>query len=269
MIVVASLSALMVIDLTTEGALTLVVLYLVPITICTWYISARMSQALVIPSTVVWLFDGLRGHVTLPITLWNAGVQMAFFILFIALLTNLRDSYRREHTMARCDPLTGVFNRRALNDLLEYEIARMRRISLPLTLAYIDLDNFKAINDLLGHSVGDELLIQITVLMRRNLRTIDQVARLGGDEFVIMMPATDADAADIALARLKAILQEALRAQHWPVTLSIGAVAFYEAPATLDQVIGLADHAMYEVKRSGKDNIQIIAWGRQTAEAAG
>jgi diguanylate cyclase (GGDEF)-like protein len=105
--------------------------------------------------------------------------------------------------------------------------------------------------------------------MCKNLRTVDRVARLGGDEFVIMMPGTDADAADVALVRLKAALQKALQAHHWPVTLSIGAVAFYEAPATIDQVIGLADHAMYEVKRSGKDNIQIIAWGRQTAEAAG
>jgi diguanylate cyclase (GGDEF)-like protein len=268
-ILVISLSALIVIDLVSNPTISLTMLYLAPITFCAWHISTRLSQILVVVSTVVGLIDGWLSHFSLPITMWNAGIRLIFFFLSITLLTNLRDTYRREHTLARCDPLTGAFNRRAFHDLLEYEIARMRRIAAPLTIAYIDLDNFKAINDLLGHSVGDDLLIHLTALMRRNLRTIDRVARLGGDEFVILMPATNALAADIALIRLKMTIQESMRARHWPVTLSVGAVTFYETPDSIDQAISLADHTMYEVKRDGKDSIQIIAWGHQPVEAQG
>jgi diguanylate cyclase (GGDEF)-like protein len=266
-ILVLSMSALIVTDLVSSPTISLTMLYLAPITFCAWYISARLSQVLVVVCAIVELIDGLVNNFSPTITLWNAAIRLIFFLLFVALLTNLRDSYRREHTMARSDPLTGVFNRRAFHDLLEHELARMRRIAIPLTIAYLDLDNFKAINDLLGHSVGDELLIHLTTLMRGNLRTIDRVARLGGDEFVILMPATDAPAADVALTRLKATIQDSMRARHWPVTLSIGAVALHEVPDTIDQVISLADHTMYGVKRSGKDSVQVIAWGHQPVEA--
>nr|WP_255604145.1 GGDEF domain-containing protein [Oscillochloris sp. ZM17-4] len=171
--------------------------------------------------------------------------------------------------MARRDPLTGAYNRRAFHDLLDHELARMRRIALPLTMAYIDLDNFKAINDLLGHSVGDQLLIEMTTMMCENLRTIDHVSRLGGDEFVILMPATDVRSAEVALDRLKGMIQGAMRARHWPVTLSIGAVTFYDAPASLDQAISLADHTMYAVKKRGKDEVQVIVWGNEKARERG
>ncbi|NNJ11725.1 GGDEF domain-containing protein [Chloroflexales bacterium ZM16-3] len=263
------LAALMIFDLATDASLALTMLYLVPVTLSSWYVSARSGQILVAFSSIVWLADGLLFQVSVPIAFWNAGIRLIFFLIFIALLTNLRDSYHREHALARRDPLTGAFNRRAFHDQLEYELARVRRIALPLTLAYIDLDNFKAINDLLGHSVGDELLIRITELMCENLRTIDQVARLGGDEFVILMPGTDSHAAEIALSRLKDLLQGAMQANHWPVTLSVGAVSFYEVPTSLDQAISLADHTMYAVKQRGKDDVQVIVWGQEKARAQG
>lgn len=261
------LAALITVDLSTNAAIALTQLYLAPITLAAWYVGKRSAQLLVALSAAAWLADGLLSKIGLPITLWNTGVRLLFFLLFIALLSNLRDAYHREQSLARRDPLTGAFNRRAFHDLLEHELARMRRIALPMTLAYLDLDNFKAINDLLGHSVGDDLLIRSAALMRENLRTTDQVARLGGDEFVVLLPATDAQAAQVALGRLKRVLQEDMRRQHWPVTLSIGAVVFYEAPASLDQAISLADRAMYEVKRNGKDRLEVVIWGQAPSQA--
>lgn len=265
----AMLLGLIALDLTVGFVLSLTMLYLIPITLCTWYVSGRVGQLLTATAAVAWLADGIIAEISLPVTLWNAGVRLLFFLLFIHLLTTLRDSYERERSLARSDPLTGVFNRRAFHDLLAHELARMRRITLPLTVAYLDLDNFKAINDLLGHSSGDQLLIRLTTVMRENLRTIDQVARVGGDEFVILMPSTSAPAAEVALGRLQRTAQEAMRLSHWPVTLSIGAVSFYEPPESIDQVIGLADHTMYMVKKTGKNNVQVIAWGEEQARARG
>lgn len=264
-----SLSAIILGDLSTKIAISFTMLYLAPITIGAWYVRERFGQLLTLISAVVWLIDGLLYGVDLPVLLWNTGLRLTFSLLFIAVITNLRDSYRREHALARRDPLTGAFNRRAFLDLLEYELVRIRRIALPLTLAYIDLDNFKAINDLLGHSVGDELLTYMTTLMRENLRAIDRVSRLGGDEFVILMPATDVCAAEIALTRLKGVIQERMIARHWPVTLSIGAVSFYEVPTSTDHAISLADHTMYAVKQQGKDRVQVIAWGRERERERG
>lgn len=266
-ICVTSLIGLIALDLATNASLALTMLYLAPISLAAVYIGPRFAQFLALLSAITWLADGLRAQIDLSIVLWNTGVRLGFFLLFIALVINLRASYRREQAMARRDPLTGAFNRRAFHDLLEYELARIRRIALPMTLVYIDLDNFKAINDLLGHSTGDELLTRMAKLMRENLRTIDQVARLGGDEFVIIMPATDAHAAEIALGRLKAQIQSDMNVRHWPVTLSIGAVSFYTPPESLDQAISLADHAMYAVKRHGKDRVQVIIWGLEPVSA--
>jgi diguanylate cyclase (GGDEF)-like protein len=256
------LAAIIAVDLYTRTSFSFTMLYMAPITLGTWYVQRRFGQLLTLVSAGAWLSDGAIHQVELPVLLWNTGLRLSFSLLFITLITNLRDSYRREHALARRDPLTGAFNRRAFLDLLEYELERVRRIALPMTLAYIDLDNFKAINDLLGHSVGDELLIQISTLMCQNLRVLDRVARLGGDEFVILMPATDARAAEIALTRLQAKIQAVMHERHWPVTLSIGAVVFYESPASIDQAIALADRTMYEVKQQGKDRVRVIDWGQ-------
>ncbi|NTV62237.1 MAG: GGDEF domain-containing protein [Oscillochloris sp.] len=255
------LTAIMMADLSTATELTFTMLYLIPITLGAWYVSERFGQALMLSSTVAWLSDGLLYRTELGALLWNTGLWSIFTLLIVVLVVNLHDSYRREHALARRDPLTSAFNRRAFLDLLEYELARLRRLSQPLTLAYIDLDNFKAINDLLGHSVGDELLIHATALMHKNLRSIDRVARLGGDEFVILMPATDAPAAEIALVRLQKTIQADMLARHWPVTLSVGAVAFYQSPETIDLAISLADRTMYRVKQGGKDCVHVISWG--------
>ncbi len=263
------LAALIAFDLSTSADLALTILYLAPIILGSWYVSARFGQVLAVLSAAVWLADGLLSQISPLITCWNTAIMLLFFLIFITLLTTLRDSYRREHALARRDPLTGAFNRRAFLDLLEDELTRLRRIALPLTLAYIDLDNFKAINDLLGHSVGDDLLTQSARLMTQNLRATDRVARLGGDEFVILMPATDVRAAEVALTRLKSTLQAVMQENRWPVTLSIGAVIFHEAPASLDQAITLADHTMYDVKRDGKDGIRVIAWGHEKEKARG
>ena len=160
---------------------------------------------------------------------------------------------------AREDPLTGLLNRRALNDALDSELQRARRHQRPLCVALLDLDNFKDINDTLSHIVGDQVLIQTARLIEANRRDGDEVARMGGEEFVILFPETSIDAARAACERLLL----SIRTADWPahgvsraVTASLG-VTQYRAKEEPLELLSRADLAMYAAKRSGKDRLVV------------
>jgi diguanylate cyclase (GGDEF)-like protein len=139
---------------------------------------------------------------------------------------------------ALTDPLTGLLNRAGLAQAAEREIALADRTGLPLTVVAIDLDDFKAVNDREGHSVGDGLLADAATAWRTGLRKADVVARSGGDEFVLLLPATDTDAADQMLARLR---------DATPVAWSAG-VASWRTSETFDECLVRADRALYRAK---------------------
>ena len=160
-----------------------------------------------------------------------------------------------EKTLASSDPLTGALNRRAFFDIAEYELNRSQRYEHAITLAYIDLDNFKAINDRLGHTVGDNLLETVTKTIASNIRSTDILSRFGGDEFVILLPETKTDAAEAFLGKIQYQLDQAMAAKSWPVSFSIGAITYPKAPPGVEEVIKKADMLMYEVKRSGKNRL--------------
>jgi diguanylate cyclase (GGDEF)-like protein len=167
----------------------------------------------------------------------------------------------KEQELARIDPLTTVPNRRAFYEALDKERVRSLRYHRPLTIAYVDLDNFKKVNDCLGHAVGDELLVQVAAGLRSNLRASDYVARLGGDEFAVLLPETDATAAELVLRKLRLRLLEEMKAHRWQVTFSIGAATFLDPPDSLDVIIRMADETMYAIKAHGKDNVSVSLVG--------
>jgi len=175
--------------------------------------------------------------------------------------SRLKSLLAREHELARIDPLTTVPNRRAFYEALDKERARSLRYRRPLTIAYVDLDNFKKVNDALGHAVGDELLVQVAAGLRTNLRASDYVGRLGGDEFAILLPETDATAANVVLCKLRLRLLEEMKAHSWQVTFSIGAATFLDPPDSLDVIIRMADETMYAIKAHGKDNVSVSLVG--------
>jgi diguanylate cyclase (GGDEF)-like protein len=151
---------------------------------------------------------------------------------------------QREKELARTDMLTGLANRRAFHETLQMERARAARYTRPITLAYVDLDNFKRINDTLGHATGDDLLACAADSLRRKLRVSDVVGRLGGDEFAVLLPETNAKSAEILLQKLHEILTLAMVSKSWPVTFSIGAAAFLDNPPPADEMIRIADELM-------------------------
>jgi diguanylate cyclase (GGDEF)-like protein len=163
--------------------------------------------------------------------------------------------YLAEKELSRKDSKTGALNERAFNAVLNHEIKRSRRHRNPLTIVYIDLDGFKAVNDSLGHRTGD-LVLQVTVwTMQSTLREMDIVARLGGDEFALLLPETSADNARVVFDKVQKAITEALKLYKWQVTFSAGMVTFKTPPATADHMIDVAERAMYSVKHSEKNRI--------------
>ena len=162
---------------------------------------------------------------------------------------------RLEH-MADHDPLTGLLNRRGLERELEAQLARARRYPCGGTLAVIDLDGFKHVNDTLGHAAGDTLIAGIADALRQRLRETDVIARMGGDEFAVILPTESPEKAAIVARTLLTTLREhaaELVGQHpGRVTASIGLAAF-EGHLTADQMFVRADRAMYSAKEAGKD----------------
>jgi diguanylate cyclase (GGDEF)-like protein len=192
---------------------------------------------------------------------WNTFVIFGFFLITALMLARLNTAFRREQQFSRVDFLTGVANPRSFHAFAQREAARANRYRHPLTIAYMDIDNFKEINDRFGHATGDALLVWVARTVESNLRRSDCVARIGGDEFAILLPETGSQAAEAVLNKLRRVLLENMEKNRWPVTFSIGAVTYNTEPASLDEMIRRADELMYSVKTTGKNNIAQMVVG--------
>ena len=167
----------------------------------------------------------------------------------------LKKSYKTNQGLARTDYMTGATSIRYFYELAQIELSRAQRYRRPFTLAYIDLDNFKAINDRLGHSAGDRVLRAVTDGTCHQIRSEDTLARLGGDEFALLMPETDGDAARTVINRLQSGLVDEMVRNDWMVTFSVGVVTYHEVPKTVDEMVRMADNAMYCVKDARKNGV--------------
>lgn len=175
----------------------------------------------------------------------------------------LSDTVKTLRQMATQDMLTGLLNRRVMMDTLEAEVKLMERHGHPLTLAIIDLDHFKHINDTHGHHVGDEVLKAFARLSEVSIREVDRMARWGGEEFLCLLPRVHADEAVSAIDRLRLAMADTRIAAHPQVKVTFSAgVAQARAGETIDQWIERADHALYEAKRLGRDRCVIAPEAR-------
>ncbi len=173
--------------------------------------------------------------------------------------TVISDKERLEF-LAATDALTGCLNRRALLEVLDRELERVRRYSLVLTLLMMDLDHFKLINDTMGHLVGDTVLRQLGELLRREVRSVDAVARYGGEEFVILLPETAVHGAVIFADRMRqriANYQFGDAGRPVRITVSVGVACYPDRAAeTPESFIALADAALYRAKADGRNVVR-------------
>jgi len=246
-------------DFVTGYELAFSLFYLLPVSLVAWFTGQRLGMLASIASACVWLTADVAAGSSYSqpfIYAWNTLIRLSFFVIPVFFLSSLKRMLTREKELARTDHLTGAANSRFFYDLLQMEIDRSHRYGRPFTLAIIDLDNFKTVNDEFGHSVGDQVLCIVVRSIEKCLRKTDVVSRLGGDEFALLLPETDPESAVVVLAKLQSSLAEKMRQGHWLVTFSIGVLTCSTASNTTDELVRMADDLMYAVKRAGKDAIQ-------------
>lgn len=205
-------------DYLTGFEMALTSFYLIPVGVAAWIAGRAAGLTVAVASTLVWLWADLQsgrlyGHPASPP--WNALARLSSFSVVAFTLASLRKALVQAHT----DELTRIPNTRAFMDRLDVELRRARRYGRALTVAYLDIDGFKNVNDLHGHRVGNELLRLVAKTLEREIRSSDMAARLGGDEFSILFAETDFAEAAAALAHLRAALDDAVRPTAFPVDL--------------------------------------------------
>jgi diguanylate cyclase (GGDEF)-like protein len=186
----------------------------------------------------------------------NQTFRLIVFLIITSIISRLKTSLDNQKELARTDHLTGIANRRAFFDLANLELGKARRYQTPISILYMDIDNFKHINDHFGHHIGDRLLRSVAMTMKNNIRAIDVIARFGGDEFGILLAETGSESAALVAGKLKEKLVELVQHNGWPITFSMGVVTFEITPASVDEMIDLADAQMYLAKRHGKNRTQ-------------
>jgi diguanylate cyclase (GGDEF)-like protein len=244
--------------------LSLTIFYMIPIALVTWFTERWFGFIFSILSALAWLVADLTSgaaYSSSDIPYWNGLSRMGSLFILTFILSTLKNSLKQEKEYSRIDFLTGIRNRRDFIELVNIEINRARRYEHPFTMACIDLDNFKAVNDCFGHTTGDILLRLVAQTIQGNIRVTDTVARLGGDEFAILMPETGRNVAEVILQKVQKINLDIMQKHRWPITLSIGVVTFMSPPSTVDETLRISDQLMYTAKNKGKNSIQYQVFG--------
>ena len=244
--------------------------YLIPIALVTWFTTYKLGMMFAVASAIVWLIADIVAGVAYShqiIYLWNSAVRLGFFALTVFSLELIK-VLGREKTFARMDYVTGTLNTRYFHALAQREIDRSSRYRYPFTVAYIDVDNFKIVNDSFGHITGDKVLYAVADCMQRHLRKTDIVARVGGDEFAILLPEVELSLAKAVTSKMHRKLLEEMQKNNWPVTFSMGVLTFTDAPSSVNEMLNMVDRLMYSVKHKGKNNINFASYPDQQALAA-
>lgn len=172
----------------------------------------------------------------------------------------LQQQKRVAEQEARVDPLTGLNNRRAFFEMADREVNRAVRHGFPVALAMLDMDHFKAINDIHGHATGDRVLVALAEVLRQSTREVDVVGRLGGEEFVILMPDTSREAAVLAAERLReavAAISMEMGGHRLFLTASLGVAWLHGSVQQVGDLLVQADDALYRAKSSGRNRVEI------------
>ncbi len=252
-------------DSLTDHEFSFSLFYLIPISLLTWLTGRRLGILASFASALVWLITELtpgNSYSHPLIHAWNFLIRLSLFDVATLLFSALRKSLEHERELAQTDYLTGAMNSRAFFELIKTEINRVQRYEHPFTIAYIDIDNFKTVNDQIGHTAGDQVLRAVVNQARAHMRKTDVVARLGGDEFALLLPETDLESAQVVLSKIRGGMLAGMQQSDWPVTFSIGVLTCIGEPPSPDELFKLVDELMYSVKRGSKNAIKYstLSW---------
>jgi len=234
------------------------IFYVLPICMGSWYANRRTGFILCCISAFIWIIvDYTSGHKYSNqfISYWNGLVRGGYFLLISHLTSTVKYNYNIEKELARTDSLTGVMNLRIFKEISESLFNVISRSKCSISICYIDIDNFKNINDTYGHDEGDHVLQTIASTLKASVRKSDSVCRLGGDEFAILLYDTNLSGAKIFTNRILDRLNEVTKDTKSKIGFSIGVAIFNVSPSSSQEAIKFADTLMYRAKKSGGNQI--------------
>jgi diguanylate cyclase (GGDEF)-like protein len=256
------------------GAVTVSVLvgepglfWLYPCLVTSFFLTeSRYAIFINLIAVVVLMVHGVAFSSTVQMWSFAATTVVVSCCAYVFAHRNESQRERLEH-LATIDPLTGVKNRRSMDQELEMAVATASRYGTSYALVLLDIDHFKKINDQHGHNVGDKVLIEMVALIEQNVRKSDQLFRFGGEEFVLLMPGVDETSLRAVMHNLQHIMQKFLKHPGGQVTASYG-VALLRAGEQPDDWLERADAALYRAKDSGRDRIVYADETRTPQDAA-
>lgn len=237
------------------------IFYVFPIIVTSWYGSKR--SGIVLSTLAASLLLMIKAYqqsfqLILVYSYWLPCL-LSFYALAV-LITNFRNVHRVESVAADTDSLTGINNPRGFYAELANELLRSSRYDHRFSLAFLDIDDFKRVNDTLGHAEGDRLLKEVAACLKDTLRATDVVGRLGGDEFACLLPETGQNEASEAFSKLTGELKSRMARSNWKVGFSVGLVTFERLPEDVKEALRAADELMYSVKNSDKNSVAHRVW---------
>jgi diguanylate cyclase (GGDEF)-like protein len=251
-------------DFITGYDISVSILYLFPIVLIAWFEGGVPAALISIFSAITWAVADLASgriysHIT--VSIWNAIMVLGMFLIVAYSVAAVKKLLISEREHAHNDYLTGVTNARYFYEQANMEIIRSARYNRPLTLAYIDIDDFEQVNDTFGHGTGDNLLRAVATTMKATLRSTDSISRLGGGQFAILMPETSQEHAAVAVNKVREQLLETVRKNGWPVAFSMGVATCYNPVCTTDELIKMAGNLMSAARKSGKNMVKFEILG--------
>ncbi|HOX07967.1 MAG TPA: GGDEF domain-containing protein [Planctomycetota bacterium] len=253
------------VDRRFDDSIRFYAVYLVPICLVAWTCGRTCAGLLAAAALGLWIFGdqevGKLWILDSRVCAWNVGMRAVTFLAAGLVVAKLRAELERERELARTDQVTGAPNRHCFAEAAASELDRARRYGRPFSVAYLDIDDFKLLNDRQGHDAGDAALRRTAEAIASNLRGSDAYARIGGDEFAILLPEASLEAAREVADRIRQKLLEAAGQAGWPITFTLGVAAFRLPPNSVEEMLRLADELMYEAKKAGKNRIESRAFG--------
>jgi len=260
---VIAMAAVFALDLLAPTDIRLHILYVFPLAAIALHCEHRgatLGGLLAVTVLQLWtlMFHGLStdSYAT------DALVALASSVLTMLLARAVRENHMATMNLATTDWLTGLHNRRSFETVADLEIKRQRRYGGVFSLAVMDLDGFKILNDSRGHDIGDKALQLVADVLREHTRQSDTIARLGGDEFAVLMPNTRQPDCNLQCRQLAATISRRMADAGFAITASIGCAQFEQPPASTSDALQKADKAMYAAKASAKRG---AAWRQSRA----
>jgi diguanylate cyclase (GGDEF)-like protein len=252
-------------DYVTGAHISMMLLYALPVFVSARYCGKWEGITVAAVAAATWLIVNMSHQLpgeSEAVLSWNAFTRLGIFVLIaytVSLQTKLRLALAREKLRANTDRLTGLLNKAAFRERVEEEIHRARRYGHPLSLAFIDLDNFKQVNDTEGHARGDKLLRHVSETLMHVIRETDTAGRIGGDEFAVCYPEIDSEHVRKAVGKLVSALEIMTSQSGWQVTASVGVITCTEICDSYDVLLGKADKLMYVAKGNGKNTAEFMS----------